>query len=125
VVGAYTAPVPVTAAETAAFLRQRRNGIDAEIARRSTWVQARLPAVAAVLRSDFGATEVWLFGSHQSGRLHPESDVDLAVAGVSAATIDRAHAELETLLEGVVDLVQLETASPSLRQRIGAEGRAL
>lgn len=117
--------MPVTAAETAAYLRHRRASQAAAIATRRAFVEAKLPQVAELLRARFGATRIWLFGSYVVGTLHPDSDVDLAVEGVPATGIDRAHAEIEAILDGVVDLVDFGSAPTSLRSRMEAEGRSL
>ncbi len=115
----------VTARETAAHLNRRRAAADAAVALRAALVQQRLTMVAALLREGFGARRVWLFGSHATGGLHAESDVDVAVEGLGRDRLDRAHAQLEALFDGPVDLVCYESAAPSLRERIDAEGREL
>lgn len=115
----------VTPAQTAAHLARRQAAKVAKVAERAAFVQSRLPAAAEILRVQFGATRVWLFGSHVVGVLHQDSDVDFAVEGVSPTCLDRAAAELESIVEGVVDLVHFESAADSLRLRIETEGRSL
>lgn len=115
----------VTASETASHLRRRRAAAAAAVGTRAAVVQERLTIVAALLRESFGARRVWLFGSHATAGLHAESDVDLAVEGVSADRLDRAQAEVEAIVEGPVDLVRYESAASSLRARIDHEAREL
>jgi predicted nucleotidyltransferase len=83
-----------------------------------------LPAAARRLRG-YGAERVLLFGSMASGEPGPSADVDLAVWGLPAVHHFRALAELMELLEVPVDLVRLEEAPQSLRERVDFEGREL
>lgn len=112
----------VTVSESAAFLRARQRRAEAAVGARAERVRGALPEAAAMLRARYGATKVWLFGSYAMGRLHAESDVDLAVSGVPSTRIDAAHADVEALLGGVVDLVPIEGATATLAQRIHDEG---
>ena len=72
-----------------------------------------------------GATEVWLFGSLATDAPGLTADVDLAVAGLPSARYFEVVAELGLLFATPIDLVLLEEAPPSLRQRVGALGRRL
>ena len=85
-------------------------------------VLARLPALAQMLRRDFGAHRVGYFGSLRSGVLHGTSDVDLYVDRLPRGQYFDAVSRLWTALERPVDLVELERASPSLRAAIEEEG---
>jgi len=82
---------------------------------------------AEILKTDFDARKVWLFGSGLHRELiHLESDVDLAVEGLAEASYFRAVSRLLDLDAKVsVDLVMLDDASESLRDRIIREGREL
>lgn len=73
---------------------------------------------------EFGVHQVWLFGSMVSPQgVHPESDIDLAVWGLSR---DRYCEAVGTLLCEVsgfnVDLIMLETAQLSLLECIRRQG---
>ena len=114
--------MPVTTAESAAFLRARAARRAASVQARAAQVRRLLPEVATLLRTRYGATGVWLFGSHAVGRLHDASDVDLAVAGVPPGQIDAAHAAVEALLDRGVDLVGIESATATLVARIHEDG---
>ncbi|MCP4661587.1 MAG: nucleotidyltransferase domain-containing protein [bacterium] len=62
---------------------------------------------AAVLRAE-GATDVYVFGSVASGRVHPRSDVDLAVAGLPPEKFFGMLSRLSELFARSVDLVDLD-----------------
>lgn len=73
---------------------------------------------AALLYAN-GARQVWVFGSVARGRPFDErSDIDLAVEGLPADIYFRMVGELLSLLPCSVDLVELEKASPRLRENI-------
>ncbi len=82
---------------------------------------------AEILKTDFAAHKVWLFGSGLRRELiHLESDVDLAVEGLAEASYLRAVSRLLDLNANLsVDLVMLDDASESLRDRIIREGKEL
>ncbi|MFP4037496.1 MAG: nucleotidyltransferase family protein [Desulfobacteraceae bacterium] len=100
----------------AADTKRRRQRLEhaLEVARRAS----------ALLRQRFQAEQVVIFGS----LLRPEhfserSDVDLAVRGLADQDFLRAVAAVTSLdPEITIDLVAIEEASPSLRQRIEHEG---
>lgn len=81
-------------------------------------VHAHVPALAATA----GAERVWLFGSLAWGEPHEHNDVDLAVAGLDELACDRFAAEAYMAIGAPVDVVRLETAPPSLADRIVAAG---
>jgi predicted nucleotidyltransferase len=112
----------VTAAETRVFLQRRDDERRAHVEARTARLRALLPTAAERLRGEFGATEVWAFGSLTTGRAHAQSDVDLAVRGVGAGDYFVALAALADLFGADVDLVALETALPSLVARVLREG---
>jgi predicted nucleotidyltransferase len=114
----------VSIAEARATLRareERQRAIGRERARR---ILARLPAVVRSLR-EAGALRILLFGSLAEERARPDSDLDLAVGGLPADRYFAALAEAMRLAACPVDLVRLEDASESLRERITNEGREL
>jgi predicted nucleotidyltransferase len=117
--------MPVTATDTARHLlaleqAERQRGMD-----RAARLLAHVAEARSVLVSRHGATKVWLFGSLASGQPTAESDVDLAVEGLASDAYFNALADLMAVFGGPVDLVRLEEASESLRDRVSAEGRAL
>ncbi len=115
----------VTPTQTARHLQQRARTSAAAGEERARHLRARLPALVRCLRQDYGVDQVILFGSVANQSCSPSSDLDLAVSGLSRRDYFKALADLMALLEGPLDLVRLEEAPPSLRERIAAEGKPL
>lgn len=115
----------VTVADCVAHLRARAHAEDVRVAARTARIRSLLPRAGAVLRQRFGATEVRLFGSVAGGRPHGESDVDISVRGVASAQQGAAWRALEEIFDCPVDLVRLETASPSLVRMVTEYGEQL
>lgn len=83
-------------------------------------------ALAGILKADFGATKVVLFGSMLSADdIHMESDIDLAVWGLPVKKYFAALSRLMDAEAFAVDLVRIEEAPPSLREYILQEGLVL
>jgi predicted nucleotidyltransferase len=59
-----------------------------------------------------------LFGSLASGRFQPDSDIDLAVAGLTAAAFFPALAQASRLSEFPIDLKPIEDLTPPFRMRV-------
>lgn len=106
-------------------LRRREAARAADAAARARRLAAALPAAVALLRGHFGVTDVTPFGSLAKGTGDTASDVDLAVRGLATEHYFPALAELMAVFNGPLDLVRLEEAPASRRERIAAEGRAL
>ena len=85
---------------------------------------AQAEKAAALLKQEFGAKEVFLFGSLLSSEsVHVESDIDLAVWGVSCDRYCEAVGTLLCSTEGFnVDLIRLEAASNSLLNCVASQG---
>lgn len=84
----------------------------------------RVKAAADLLKTRFGARRVVLFGSlaHQAW-FALDSDVDLMVEGLAAGDYWQAWRLAEEIVaDRAVDLIELETASPSLLQSIRRHG---
>jgi predicted nucleotidyltransferase len=92
-----------------------------------TQLYQRVKAVAAALKTRFGARRVVLFGSlAHDAWFAPESDVDLAVEGLSGDSYWQAWGLAEEMIGNrQVDLIEIETASASLRQAIERYGEVL
>lgn len=89
--------------------------------RARAWEDAR--RAAALLRDEFGAQRVIAFGSLvQSGLYDERSDIDLAVAGISARQFFRASARAASVCDRELDLIDLADCPPSLREQIEEEG---
>jgi len=79
---------------------------------------------AAMLKNQFGAIEVYLLGSLLTPEaVHASSDLDLGARGLSVKRYCEAvGALLCELQEFSVDVVRLESAQPSLYDKILTEG---
>jgi len=74
-----------------------------------------------ILRERFGAEQVILFGSLAGdGPWHWNSDLDLAVTGLSSEALWEAQKQLEAVLPAwlTIDLVSLEKVYPEVKARI-------
>jgi predicted nucleotidyltransferase len=84
-----------------------------------------LPDLKCLLVERFSARRVWLFGSLATGTPRPSSDIDLATEGLPPEAYFEALAEALRVAQATVDLVRLEDAPASLRDRVAVEGREL
>ena len=87
-------------------------------------ILSQVRGAAAVLKEKFGAKRVVLFGSmaHEFW-FTPNSDIDLAVEGLEAEYYWKAWEAVEALIpDRPVDLIDLESASESLRKSIDRYG---
>lgn len=102
----------------------RRRGAEQESRLRERARGARLAAeqAARVLRDEYGANEVWLFGSLADEPRHDDFDVDLAVRGITPARYFAALSRAWDVVGRPVDLVTLESCSESLRRRVEKTG---
>lgn len=69
---------------------------------------------AHLLKQEFAATRVVLFGSLLGEPFHETSDIDLAVWGLPAKSYFQAVGQLLSLSEFEFDLVEAEFASPEI-----------
>ena len=104
--------------------RRRREREQRELALREeeAWKLAR--SAATLLRKQFGATRVMVFGSlvHE-GCFTPWSDVDIAAWGIALEDTFRAIGVVMDLSRGIeVNLVDVGACSPLLRAAIEREG---
>lgn len=110
-----------------AYVRRTR-AREAERGRRFRALSERAGELAGALRRRFGPdVRVYLFGSllDETG-FRLDSDIDLAVEGLSSPEYWEAWAALEALAPDVrFDLVRLESAPESLRAVVRAEGREI
>jgi predicted nucleotidyltransferase len=89
--------------------------------------RARLEPMCARLVQRYGVRRIWLFGSLAEGAFREGSDIDLAVEGLpGGSALFRAGVELEEIAcPFPVDLVPLEEARPSLREKVLSRGTLL
>lgn len=109
----YAATLRSRSAETARLRRKRRMHA-LEVARDA----------ARLLRAEFGAGQVWLFGSLAEGTHFTErSDIDLAATGLTASTHLEALGKLLRLSPDFeFDLVDLGRCPPGLRRAVEQSG---
>lgn len=112
----------VAVADTVAHLRRREAERRRAAAERRRLAEAALPVAREILLRH-GAESVTVFGSLATGEETPDSDLDLAVAGLPPERYFPALGELASRLAIPIDLVRVEEAPASLRDRIAAEGR--
>lgn len=78
---------------------------------------------ARLLKDQFAAKRVVLFGSLLDlDRMHPDSDIDLAVWGLPEQDYLQAVAQLLDLSDFSVDLIEAEHAFPKLLEAIQISG---
>jgi len=115
---------PEAMAEYKQSARLREDGRRAASEKRRSlaWPIAR--AAADLLKRQFGARRVILYGSVAHGHwFGPRSDIDLAEDGISPADFWRAWSALDSIAQGFeINLIALESATESLRRVIAQEG---
>jgi uncharacterized protein len=79
---------------------------------------------ARILRQQFRATRVVLFGSMLQPKIHADSDIDLAVWNLSKSDYFQAVGKLQGLSEFAIDLIEVENASDYMIEAI-AQGMEL
>lgn len=108
---------------------RRRNAPTVSVVREQQRTQLidRVRQVAAELKRLFGVKRVFLFGSVANADwFTPNSDVDLAVEGLSTDNFWAAWRLAEEIInDRPVDLVEMETAKASLLQAIDQYGLEL
>lgn len=108
-------------------IKKRRAKFSAEISSRRRRAMLTARKAARLLKTEFGAKEVILFGSlarRRSFTLY--SDIDLAARGIPSEKYLKA---MDTVLylspEFKIDLVELETCTPALLKSIEEESKSL
>jgi predicted nucleotidyltransferase len=114
----------VEISETLAHLRRLAEEREARGEERRAALEGFLPKAKEILL-ERGASAVWVFGSVAMGGTRADSDLDLATLGLPGEAYFEALGELLRALPCDVDLVRLEEAPESLRERVRAEGRGL
>jgi len=78
-----------------------------------------------MLRTEFAAQRVWVFGSVVRPWFHEESDLDLAAEGIVPERRSDAWDRAIALARTSIDLVFVEEAPAPLLDRIRADGELL
>jgi uncharacterized protein len=115
----------VTLSDEARFQLRRGERLLREREARRQELRAVADDVAAMLRAEFSARRVWVFGSVVRPWFHEESDLDLAAEGIPTEQRADAWDRAIALARTSVDLVFLEEAPAPLLQRIRADGELL
>ncbi len=108
-------------------IRRRRAQMSAEISKRRRRAHAAARKAAQLLKDEFGAQEVILFGSlTRRGSFTLYSDIDLAARGVAPERFYAASAAIESVdVKFQIDLVEIETCPPGLLKSIEKDGKPL
>ena len=108
-------------------IRRRRAKMSAEISSRRRRAHAAARKAAKLLRDEFGATEVILFGSlARRGCFTLFSDIDIAVCGIPPTRYFEAVGAVTGIsAEFKIDLIDLETCPASMRENIEKDGKTL
>lgn len=86
----------------------------------TTFIEKNAASAAANLLRSMGATRVFIFGSAAKGGLRPDSDVDMAVAGLPPQVYFSAVSKASDLLGRPVDLVDLDDPTPMVHYLLGS-----
>ena len=106
--------------------RAERERRDSEAKARDALKMAR--RLAALLVREFGAAQVFLYGSlARDGEFHPGSDIDLAAQGIPPTQLFRAGVALARAADYRyrIELVDLDTTREGMRSLILSEGMLL
>ncbi|MDB9525398.1 nucleotidyltransferase domain-containing protein [Oscillatoria sp. CS-180] len=96
-----------------AISTQKRNQ---QAAKSTAWGQVQ--QIAQCLHHEFGATRVIVFGSLARDRFTENSDIDLAVEGITANRYFEAVAKANEYSDRWVDLKPFEALDDHFRQRV-------
>lgn len=115
----------MTLSDEARFQLQRGQRLLGEREARRQQLRTVADDVASMLRAEFSARRVWVFGSVVRPWFHEDSDLDLAAEGIPAEQRAEAWDRAIALARTSVDLVFLEEAPAPLLERIRADGELL
>jgi len=108
-------------------IKKRRAKFSAEITSRRRRAMIAAHKAAKLLKNEFDASEVILFGSlARRGSFSLYSDIDLAVRGIAPEKVFAASAAIERVdVNFQIDLVDLETCPAALLKKIEKDGKPL
>ena len=108
-------------------IKKRREEFSAEIASRRRRALHVARKAAELLKGEFGAKEVILFGSlARRGSFSLYSDIDLAVRGIAPEKFFAASAAIEHVdVNFQIDLAELENCLPAVLKNIEKDGKPL
>jgi uncharacterized protein len=109
------AAIPPSEMQDYILMAKRRSQSRLEqIALRRSWGMEVAKKAANLLKQEFRAERVVLFGSILGEGFHESSDLDLAVWGLPESLYFRAVARLEGLDGFIIDLVEVQHAFPHI-----------
>lgn len=108
-------------------IRRRKSAENFELSKRRRRAMMAARTAADLLREEFGAKDVFVFGSlARRGEFTPWSDVDLAAFGIPPSRFFEAvGAVIGLSSEFKLDLIDIETCPDSLREAIETEGKSI
>ena len=108
-------------------IKKRNAKFSVEIKSRRRRAMIVAHRAAKLLKTEFGASEVILFGSlARWGSFSLYSDIDLAVRGIAPEKFSTAAAAIEHVdVNFQLDLAELETCPPTLLKYIEKDGKSL
>lgn len=119
-------PSPEEMAVFRQTLNQRQAQTEQALRQRYGLAQQTVEAATQLLKQEFSANPVILFGSLlDQSRFHLTSDLDLAVGGLPPLDYFIAVAKLQDLSPFKIDLVQIDHCKPSLKAAILEQGKVL
>ena len=110
-----------------AVIRRRATSEKSEVSQRRRRASVTARRASELLRSEFGAKKVIVFGSlARHVGFSPWSDIDIAATGIPPTRFFEAVGVVTGLsAEFKLDLIDLETCLPALHERIVTEGKEL
>lgn len=93
-----------------------------EASYQKAWSNAK--KAAEILKKDYGAHEVWIFGSlTNKNKFHKRSDIDLAEAGIPDSQYYSAFAAITRVIKDFeIDLVDMNDCKKYIKKSIKKEG---
>ncbi len=82
-----------------------------------------LPDAIRDFTKEFDVKKIYLFGSLINGNFDNQSDIDLAIEGLSPRLYLKALAFLSDYFKREINLIPLETCNSSLKEVIYSDGR--
>ncbi len=107
------------------YWKEKQAKIKAENQKLAAQARADAIQIVKMLTEKFGITKAILFGSIVRGNFSQESDIDLAVEGLSKADYFPALSAANQLTQRWVDLKPIEDLEPHFLQKIIRTGECI
>lgn len=103
---------------------QAKQSAESKALARQAW--ADVQQIVRLLRSEFGATQIIVFGSLAKGDgFDAESDIDIAAEGISPQNYFMAMAAANRISHHWVDLKPIESLDPHFLQKVLETGKSI